>query len=515
MRFFPASRLLLCALAVVSAVQHAHAEAVVKPQTVIDLDTKNFDGVVGKSSFAMVMFYSPTCGHCINMKPKYMEASDYWKARDSTILFAGVDVMNEPDLGQKFGIRGFPTLKWFVDGELHSEFKGGKETDDFIKYVRERTVAKTNEVNTVEELTKLEDHPAVLVAWFPALEGKECTTFAKLSVKMEAIRFVETTSKEVGAAVGITNFDAPAAVMVRNFPEEERELAPLDEEERELAPLDGKLTRLNLVPFINAQKLMPVTRWLQTTAARIFDAGIPKHILLWSKGSDLTKDSPMYKTFQSVAKDFRGQLAFIAVDNELEDATPITTHFQFVDSPTVLGIEMQENKKFKFMEALTEDNLRKFATSFLNDELAAYYKSEPIPEAPEDKENMVQIVVGESFTTITEMPGKDVFLMGYHTEDKGCMELMPIWEKLAARFSNIDSVVIAKLDAGKNEHVDLSVPIFPTILFYPASDEKLVIPYISQENRTLTDFTKFVKKYAKVPFFLPRTKKGKEGKDEL
>jgi hypothetical protein len=38
-----------------------------------------------------------------------------------------VDATVESDLGQKFGVQGYPTLKWFVDGELVSDYSGPRD----------------------------------------------------------------------------------------------------------------------------------------------------------------------------------------------------------------------------------------------------------------------------------------------------------------------------------------------------------------------------------------------------
>lgn len=38
-----------------------------------------------------------------------------------------VDATVESDLGQKFGVQGYPTLKWFVDGELASDYSGPRD----------------------------------------------------------------------------------------------------------------------------------------------------------------------------------------------------------------------------------------------------------------------------------------------------------------------------------------------------------------------------------------------------
>jgi len=38
-----------------------------------------------------------------------------------------VDATVDPDMAKKFGVSGYPTIKWFVDGELVSDYGGPRE----------------------------------------------------------------------------------------------------------------------------------------------------------------------------------------------------------------------------------------------------------------------------------------------------------------------------------------------------------------------------------------------------
>lgn len=58
-----------------------------------------------------------------------------------------------------------------------------------------------------------------------------------------------------------------------------------------------------------------------------------------------------------------------------------------------------------------------------------------------------------------------------------CKALEPVYKKLAKRFAKVDSVVIAKMDGTENEHADVEVKGFPTILFYPAGDSKKAVSF--------------------------------------
>ena len=52
-----------------------------------------------------------------------------------------------------------------------------------------------------------------------------------------------------------------------------------------------------------------------------------------------------------------------------------------------------------------------------------------------------------------------------------CKALAPTYKKLAKRFADVDSVVIAKMDGTTNEHADVDADGFPTLLFFPAEKD--------------------------------------------
>lgn len=61
--------------------------------------------------------------------------------------------------------------------------------------------------------------------------------------------------------------------------------------------------------------------------------------------------------------------------------------------------------------------------------------------------------------------------------------LAPTYEKLAKKFAGIDSVVIAKMDGTDNEHPAIDIKGFPTLLFFPAGEDKT--PVVYSEGRDL------------------------------
>mmetsp|Transcript_420 Transcript_420/g.553 ORF Transcript_420/g.553 Transcript_420/m.553 type:complete len:358 (-) Transcript_420:436-1509(-) len=106
---------------------------------VVDLTPKNFDKIVDGSMNVMVEFYAPWCGHCKNLAPEYEIVGNTFMEGDDVII-AKVDADAHKDLGGKFGVRGFPTIKWFPKGATEPEdFDGSRSADGIIQWINERT----------------------------------------------------------------------------------------------------------------------------------------------------------------------------------------------------------------------------------------------------------------------------------------------------------------------------------------------------------------------------------------
>ena len=61
-----------------------------------------------------------------SLKPEWAKAATELKAHDASILVAKVDATEEKALGTQYGVKGYPTLKWFIDGEVASDYNGGR-----------------------------------------------------------------------------------------------------------------------------------------------------------------------------------------------------------------------------------------------------------------------------------------------------------------------------------------------------------------------------------------------------
>lgn len=103
-----------------------------------DLLPTNFDDVVLKSGKpALVEFFAPWCGHCKTLAPIYDELAGAFEFASDKVTVAKVDADAHKDLGRKFGVQGFPTLKWF-DGKSAEpvDYKSGRDLESLSAFVR-------------------------------------------------------------------------------------------------------------------------------------------------------------------------------------------------------------------------------------------------------------------------------------------------------------------------------------------------------------------------------------------
>ncbi|EXJ55701.1 protein disulfide-isomerase tigA [Cladophialophora yegresii CBS 114405] len=112
---------------------------------VVNLIPSNFDTVVFESGKpALVEFFAPWCGHCKNLAPVYEELATAFATSGNKVTIANVDADKHKDLGKRFGVQGFPTLKWF-DGKPGSEpqdYNGGRDLESLTAFVSEKSGVK-------------------------------------------------------------------------------------------------------------------------------------------------------------------------------------------------------------------------------------------------------------------------------------------------------------------------------------------------------------------------------------
>jgi len=78
-----------------------------------------------------VEFYAPWCGHCKKLEPEWNEAAAKLRGQ---VKLGKVDATVETGLAQRFGVKGYPTIKYWGYGD-------GKSDKNAMDYTSAREAA--------------------------------------------------------------------------------------------------------------------------------------------------------------------------------------------------------------------------------------------------------------------------------------------------------------------------------------------------------------------------------------
>ncbi|XP_018807246.1 probable protein disulfide-isomerase A6 [Juglans regia] len=109
--------------------------ALADDDVVVVLTEENFDKEVGQERGALVEFYAPWCGHCKKLAPEYERLGTSFKKAKS-VLIAKVDCDDQKNLCSKYGVSGYPTIKWFPKGSLEpKKYEGPRTSEALTEFV--------------------------------------------------------------------------------------------------------------------------------------------------------------------------------------------------------------------------------------------------------------------------------------------------------------------------------------------------------------------------------------------
>ncbi|XP_072930576.1 protein disulfide-isomerase A5 [Epargyreus clarus] len=104
---------------------------------VLHLTGENFDTVISKAENALVVFYAPWCGHCKRIKPELESAAIRIKEEKTNGILAAVDATKHPDLASRFGVKGYPTLKYFSKGEYKYDASHVRQEEQIVSFMKD------------------------------------------------------------------------------------------------------------------------------------------------------------------------------------------------------------------------------------------------------------------------------------------------------------------------------------------------------------------------------------------
>lgn len=136
----------LLALALVLAVANSYET---EDTGVLVLHDSDFPNIITEFPHILIEFYAPWCGHCQRLAPAYGEAAKALAAKNSSstdvlswVKLAKVDATKEGESAKSYGVRGYPTIFFFIDGNK-IDFKGERTKDGIINWLEKKILPAT------------------------------------------------------------------------------------------------------------------------------------------------------------------------------------------------------------------------------------------------------------------------------------------------------------------------------------------------------------------------------------
>jgi len=461
-------------LLLVALVALARADEIKNDRGVLVLEKDTFQTALTTNQHILVEFYAPWCGHCKSLEPEYIKAAQKLKDLKSEIALGKVDATEQTELAEENKIRGYPTLKFYRDGKA-SDYNGGRTADEIVNWLLKKTGPAAKTLTTVAEAKEFAEASDVAVlGLFLDLESEAAKQFMNAAADVDDFKFAISADAEVLKEYEVA---ADAVLLLKKFDDAK-------------VVMDGELTAAAIVTFVKTESLPLVIEFNHESASKIFGGEIKNHLLIFvgKSHADVEKINTDAK---SVAKEFKGKVLFVTVDTDEDDHQRILEFFGMKKSelPAMRLIHLEDDMtKYKPpTEDLTADAMKSFVSEFIEGKVKAHLLSEDLPE--DWDKNPVKVLVSTNFDEVAFDKTKDVLVEFYAPWCGHCKQLAPIYDELAEKFKDNESILIAKMDSTLNELEHTKIQSFPTIKLFK-KDSNDVVEYSGE--RTLAGMSKFL-----------------------
>ena len=434
------------------------------------LTEATFDKAIAKYEHILVMFYAPWCGHCKKFKPELEKAAAI--LRKENLIVAKVDATVEKKLAEKFGVRGYPTVKFFKKG-VPIEYNGGRKESDVLNWMRKKSGPATHPIKTLEELEKFKNENTVCLVYFGTNE-EEKKIFESVATGNDDYPFATVEDKDL---VEKAKEKMGFVVLYKKFDEKRNEISGFKEKE--------------LTEFVTMKSQKRVSTFDDKTTQIVFGDNQPTITYFGEKGDKWDEAEKLLEKIADKAIEKKLKVTMTEIKDGMGKRIADYIGVKKADLPSIRIIDTRkEMKKYIMEKEINEENILEFIDGWVKGTLKRHLKTQ---EEPKENKGPILEVVGKTFKRDVLDNDNDVMIVFYAPWCGHCKKLLPEYEKAANALKEKNpKVILAKMDATENEVETIEVTGFPTIKFYPGN-KKDKRPMDYSGDRTMDGIIKFLK----------------------
>ncbi|XP_026190700.1 protein disulfide-isomerase A4 [Cyclospora cayetanensis] len=515
----------------------------------VALSGDSYDGFMAAHSLVLVMYYAPWCYWSRAAFAELDAAAKLLSHHEPPVIAAKIDCTEHEDTCNNEFIQAYPTIRLYIDG-VAQLYEGRRERTNLVHWVdlrvdRDKQLVSTAHLDELINSSRRgegEDGHVVVVAAFPPDYNKG--GFQSVARAFgEEVFFGDTANPDVIKHLIDAHVLPGLPAAERRGKAALKELVPPfvvvfvpHKDETAAHIYRGSVGEVNELRLFVRQWLFPVVSLfdMETIGNTFFKDLRPKllllldsqeHGVLLKQATASRPKDPLLAAFRAQAEAHRANvvaavsgnttrfekqlLSLLGIEEESlpqvrllyvspKSEGPHHPTQKYKPSPSLPFPAPGSDKSSGSQEAFSRA-LDGFIKAVLTHQLAPYFRSEAPPEVPEPK-GRVRTLVASTFASDVRQEA-NVLVEFYAPWCGFCRKMEPAYKELAARVADVPGLIIARIDATRNEVDGVAISGYPTLYLYRTGEQE---PLLYIGDRTTADMLQWLHSRVRgIPSFDP------------
>ena len=433
----------------------------IEPLQISVLTEQNITTFTKNIPYVLINFYVPWSELSTKFDLVFIKVANLIKYSKLEIKCAKVDLSTNSNLTIIYELQSYPSLVLFRFGEpIYSQLIFNPK--QILKWLNIKTSMLPKELTTQEEIKEIQEKDFAVLLSFPSYDLKLLNRFIALAANYPKLSFY-FTNLEISESF-LRDHSLRTMVVFRSF-----------DDGRKILEIPADSTFFGLRAFLERVR-WPLVLELNKITIRNIVRNRKECVILLTEQEKEKVD----QFFNELAVVKKGELLFLKGQISKGLGAEFAARFGLgkneTDAIFIVDFSDPEFRKYKLTD-LTKKGFENFLENHKTGNLRQFVRSESLFE--DNLENGLTKIVGDNFDQKVMATNKSVVLAVYGPAFKcnNCQEFLQTFEKLAKVLAKNEELTFAKIDAFKNENINLRIRGLPILRLYKQGIKGYPIDY--------------------------------------